>query len=253
MGGKKRNECIVAFIDIIGSSSILCSDDREDIIQFVEGLSGIYGKLYEKYDMFFIKTFSDNLLIWSEDCSEAGVVSFINSLAYIQYEVLREFKLILRGGVVIDDLHWDSIHDNDDFVIGKSIVRAYRLESKKAQYPRIILSNKDFQRFFPPDDNNDSVITDREGRMYVNYLQTTLKEEFPDEEMVAEHANIIKERISRNLVKIKDEEWEKIYLKDVWTIRYHNDFCARYELPCIRFKEEKVSGMEKVIIKFDDT
>lgn len=251
-------KCIVAFVDVLGSKAILCSEDENKIIDYVNSMNGIYDKIRDRFSSFFIKTFSDNILIYSEDYSEGGILAMINSVAYIQYEILCEFGLMVRGGIVIDDLHWNNKADeqNNDFVIGKSIVRAFDLESKKSIYPRILLSRTDFSTFFQDQTVNDCIVCDSDGNMYIDYLQVTLEEGFPNNAMIKDHADALKKHIELDLLNyeyISDQEWDKIKSKDIWVLCYHNDFCRRRDAsPELEFTERFNNNEGRVTIKFID-
>lgn len=60
-----------------------------------------------------------------------------NRINTIMINLLTEHKMLIRGGVSQKFSHIDN-----EFVVGKGIVEAYKLESKEAVYPRIILSKE---------------------------------------------------------------------------------------------------------------
>ncbi|MDR1404381.1 MAG: hypothetical protein LBJ20_02275 [Candidatus Methanoplasma sp.] len=227
-------KCMVAFIDILGSKSILCSDDKKGVEEYVRGIRGFNDMIYDEFPSFHIRTFSDNILIYTDDCSESSIMAMINSVAHLQYEVLCQFKLLMRGGIVIDDLHW--IDDDEDFITGRSIVRAHRIEESKAKNPRIMMSKKDFSdmRFYmAPCEYGDCVAKDKDGFLFVNYLQTTMNEGFPNEELIEKHARAIISHTKADTEKRGEnkEKRERIMMKDVWTLEYHNGFCSANDIP----------------------
>ncbi len=58
-----------------------------------------------------------------------------NRINTLMVNLLAKHKILIRGGVSQKFSHIDN-----EFVVGKGIVEAYKLESEKAIYPRIILS-----------------------------------------------------------------------------------------------------------------
>jgi len=252
-------KCIVAFLDILGSSAILCSDDRSRVSKYINGIEGLYDMILDRFYNFHIKTFSDNLLIFSEDSSDSGIAAMVASVAQLQYEILKEFGLMLRGGIVVDDLHWNEKSDdrNNDFVIGKSIVRAYEMESRTAIYSRVLIAEKDFSDYFNRYNIDDIsyVIKDGDGNLYIDYLQVTLNDGFTDDDMMYEHISALKRHVYEDLDNIicKDYEWDKIRSKDIWALCYHNSFCIRHDIPVkVGFTEEFDDAKRRIIIKFDD-
>ncbi len=114
---------VVAFIDILGSSQILKSDDEKAISDYLIGIDGLYLSSISKVSD-GIKMFSDNILIYSEGATDEDVQSVISEVAQIQWSVMKEFNLFIRGGVVIGRL--DKIpEEGSDYIIGKAIVEAH--------------------------------------------------------------------------------------------------------------------------------
>lgn len=74
-------KCIVAFIDILGSSPILCSRDNREVERFITSMEALYAKVTDVFSTHHIKTFSDNILIFSDDCSEESALAIISSVA----------------------------------------------------------------------------------------------------------------------------------------------------------------------------
>lgn len=114
---------VVAFIDILGSSQILKSDDEKAIESYLMGINGLYISSQEHVTD-GIKMFSDNILIYSEGSTQQDMLSVITSVAHIQWYVMKEFNLFIRGGVVIGRL--DKMpEESTDYIIGKAIVEAH--------------------------------------------------------------------------------------------------------------------------------
>ena len=61
----------------------------------------------------------------------------INRINTLMVNLLDKHKILIRGGISQQFSHIDN-----EFIVGKGIVEAYKLESEKAIYPRIILSKE---------------------------------------------------------------------------------------------------------------
>jgi hypothetical protein len=62
---------------------------------------------------------------------------FLHCIANLQVQVIKEFKLFLRGGISTE-----YSYINDHHAVGKGILESYKIESKVAIYPRVIFDKK---------------------------------------------------------------------------------------------------------------
>lgn len=67
---KQTFDHVVAFIDILGSSQILKSDDEKAISDYLEGIEGMY--LHSRDVTEEVKMFSDNILIFFTGIDRRG-------------------------------------------------------------------------------------------------------------------------------------------------------------------------------------
>lgn len=142
-----------AFIDILGFSDMICRS-ASDVVevsldsiiealkipdpagegQIIIGTAGDISASNHK-----LTQFSDSIVI-STDRTDAGLLHLINHCERIGFQLLK-LGFLCRGGVSEGLL----FHENN-IVLGPALIEAYHLESRIAQYPRIILS-KDVEKY----------------------------------------------------------------------------------------------------------
>jgi len=161
----KYQERIVAFVDILGFSSLVGRSEVDSSIiekidntlKFLKKLENPIGwnldtiaieedaqkkgvETFEIEDKTSITCFSDSILV-SVDISSIGLneaaSTLIANLAYIGSYLLTE-GILIRGGITTGNL----IHLEDGVVFGQGLIDAYRLENSLAIFPRIVLSKK---------------------------------------------------------------------------------------------------------------
>lgn len=178
-GRKETNNCrAVAFMDILGSSDILLNGSEKDVEEYAMGLGGLYDLLRKRFPVKNLRLFSDNVLIYTDDDEPEGLASLIGSVASIQFHVTADFRMLLRGGIVIDILNHVPA-DTNDFVVGRGVVNAYRLESKKAVYPRIVVSDRAMDVYSRTSPAINYLQRDSD-MPFVDYLKSTAEGGFVD-------------------------------------------------------------------------
>ena len=188
----------VAFIDILGFSEMV----KKDIDKVVLALR--YVKLFrDSYcrlpsvdyigkgnieDVLPESTmFSDSIVLSHVIDEDFDFYAFVLYIAELQMALLKE-GITIRGGVEIGELYHDT-----SFVFGDGLIAAYKLESKYAIYPRILVGEKllakieeQFEERFEREllnngapknwrdyENNDLkyISTDKDGLKFINYLR----------------------------------------------------------------------------------
>lgn len=221
VGKKQSFNHIVAFIDILGSSQILKSNDEKAIADYLRGIDGLYlSSLSNVSDG--VKMFSDNILIYSEGATEEDAQSVISSVAHIQWSVMKEFNLFIRGGVVMDRL--DKIPEEEsDYIIGKAIVEAHELESTKAIYPRVVVSEEVAELCSGP----GSLIKTDWDCPFIDYLRMSIEEGFVSDDLETYRQSLVAHIDNNNRMRgCKPHDWDRIRDKDVWALSYYNNFCS---------------------------
>lgn len=145
---------IVCFIDILGFSNLIKSTtdksnegvkNLNNICQALN-LIDIFRKIMsEKLPIEDVKTtqFSDSLVIsfpWNENNN--SILTAFMTIKYMQIYLIKEYNMLMRGGIVIGDV----IHD-DQLIVGPAMIAAYQLESKCAVSPRIVIDPKVSYRY----------------------------------------------------------------------------------------------------------
>lgn len=155
-------KCCIAFIDILGFKEMVKNDIDKVILAlryiklFIDSFYRIpskrgtpddikvLGEPYEESEDISnlpkATMFSDSIVISKEIDNYFSFSDFIEFIAQMQFELLRE-GILIRGGIDVGNMH----HDNT-FIFGKGMVTAYLLESEVSIYPRIVISNEVVKR-----------------------------------------------------------------------------------------------------------
>lgn len=136
---------ITVFLDILGFSKIIMQTVSEDgpdnssKIEFLtETLSLIKTQLQDDYpdvqrQSRQITHFSDSIIISFKEDQEGEI---FNTLFKIQKLIIL---LVYRGIICRGAISYGKLLHNDEYLFGPALLKAYDLESRVAQYPRVIL------------------------------------------------------------------------------------------------------------------
>jgi len=141
-------ERIIAFIDILGFESIVKSLPTKpnlfhnlnyalNRIKYIETSNNQSNTSASKLE---VSVFSDSIAI---STNAQNFYSLIWTVGWLQAHLMY-VGIFVRGGIAIGP----TIHENG-ILYGEGMISAYKLESKSAIYPRIILSNKLRQNIVP--------------------------------------------------------------------------------------------------------
>lgn len=221
-------DCVIGYVDILGTKDILCSENDESICNFISNVKEMYDTLSDEHVN--IRIFSDNILFFN-DYTEENLDSVLNIVSKTQYYFIIKYGLLVRGAIVRGNLYF-----NDTFVLGSGLVRAYLSEEKKAKNPRVIISST-----IP---HNNPRIVEYKGDRILNYLY----ESYDDINMCPNSDNINSHK--KQLCKLYQTcDCDEYSEKQLWSIGYHNWFC----------EEEMIDEDYKIIlpqknggVEFDD-
>lgn len=234
-------EYLVAHIDILGTSNLL--ENREESLGFLNKLNKMYllardafaslnDSLHkdndENFDLsdFNIKTkiFSDNICIFLEypkrENQFFSVCFFLQMVAYYQFYSLLEYGFFVRGGIEIGNFY-----ENDVFIVGESLLNAYKLENKKALSPRILLGKSLLEKF-PPilGENRETLLgfskKDTDGEFFVDYLVYSRQKDKNQKDILTKHREIL---IDKFLNSNDYTHQQKI----LSAMLYHNRYCIK--------------------------
>ena len=188
----------VAFIDILGFSKMVTKDIDKVVLalRYVRLFRDSYCRLPSVdyigeggiEDILPEATmFSDSIVLSHVINEDFDFYSFVLFIAELQMALLKE-GITIRGGVEIGNLYHDA-----SFVFGDGLIAAYKLESKYAIYPRILVGERllakieeQFEERFElelryngapknwreyENNNLEYITTDKDGLKFINYLR----------------------------------------------------------------------------------
>lgn len=177
----------IAYIDILGTKKAIESLNSKDLIQrfnnvFLIEKAIIENDLFnEKHKSVKVKIFSDNICIAVEikdsDKEHEKLAWLASDCRDFQRHVFKNYgNFLIRGGITIGDLYID-----DTFVLGPGLIDAYKLESQKAKFPRIIVDEryaekamlylKDACSRINEGKGKCAIIEDYDGVCFLDYLE----------------------------------------------------------------------------------
>lgn len=155
-------ECCIAFIDILGFKDMVNNNIEKVILALryikmfrdsfykipsrtgnperTEVMSEPDEEVDEQENLPKATMFSDSIVISKEVDEYFSFSDFVQFIAQLQFELLRE-GVLLRGGIDIGLVYHD-----DSFIFGSGMISAYLLESKVSKYPRITIGKNAIQR-----------------------------------------------------------------------------------------------------------
>lgn len=164
--------------------------------------------------------FSDSLIISTENTA-AGLLHLVNHVERIAFSFLK-LGFLCRGGISKGLLYHEK-----NIAFGPAMIEAYHLESKKALYPRIILS-KDVEDFVNRMDAGEGIVirrmvTEYQGFRMVHVLrplifQLDMDVKGGEPEMLF---LTIKSRLTHEAKSFKDDQ--KKLEKVLWFQEYFNE------------------------------
>ncbi|MFI4913186.1 MAG: hypothetical protein ACIAQZ_16120 [Sedimentisphaeraceae bacterium JB056] len=196
------------------------------------------------------RVFSDNVLLYAKVTGNDlmklyHLLGFITTCGIVQQECLLRYGLLIRGSITMGDFY-----QNETFLFGQSLIRAYELESSIAVYPRIVIDKPCIDLFSSCNDEssvllafnrlkNKAIFNDKDGIAYVNYLGTGQNNKIEFEDRLERHKEKIVgkiEAVGRTMKELRTSN-DKIFYKLSWIANYHNEFCKKYEMENHSIKE----------------
>ena len=256
---------LVVYLDFLGISDLMKNDDGT-LLNQIFGLYSLISKTLSDRKIKGIsdvkmKMFSDNLVLATRYDENIDFNTFyvekLHGLllltSLLQLRSLEEFGLLIRGGITIGKFYID-----ENFVWGPALVDGYLLESKVAQYPRVIINSslidvisqkvqelaerednkyvEDMQAFIRRDVDNIHFIDYHHATLSIKKIlekRTNLEKQGSVSEMVsiAAAASFVPKRLKfgkeKLLTLIANCPDIRAYQKIAWAVNYHNSFCKR--------------------------
>lgn len=162
----ETKECFIASIDLLGAKDIIKKDEDDEHLNKINKIYQSWIKMGkgEYFKKIEIKFFSDNVIIAIETdiCKESDVL--LEFVGYMAEHFLKcGYKP--RGGICKGRIYID-----DFFTWGAGLVKAYDLESKKAIYPRIIVSEEVVKATSKRLKEEVLCVDEEDNKIYLNYL-----------------------------------------------------------------------------------
>jgi hypothetical protein len=223
--------CAVLFLDLLGVRALNSGPPAEVTARLVtveRALRGTYRDFLAPDSPWSSSIFSDSLVLAAPLGDEAATAVTVGGLvdqAARLHVSLLEHGLFARGGLAVD---W--FHIRDGFVFGPALVEAYRLESKVAVHPRIVLADaaaailgRDLAAGGLA--ARHRLLRDADGMAFVDYLQIPLEERDAVAPRLARHRDEILAALDAHVGR--RAVWEKYR----WLGEYHNACIATSALP----------------------
>lgn len=128
-------DAIVAFIDVLGFSSLVYSNSTTPIQRFFDYVIDEFREDAKTFRFTYL-LISDTIVIHTEN-NQANLEHLIISLGKLQMKLITR-GILVRGGVSFGDLFTDP---STNVIVGSGLINAYHLEGK-AVYPRIIIDRQ---------------------------------------------------------------------------------------------------------------
>lgn len=228
----------IAFLDILGFSDMVeRSTKNQSILNNInKAINYIYEVRHDNYHGSLaqvelgkeVTTFSDSIVISYNASTPGGGFHVLIDLVFICIDLLS-LGILVRGGVTVDPL----IH-NRKKCFGPAMNKAYKMESKDANYPRIIIDADVLEYDLK---NPGSVNTveweyqylmnlihkdSNDKLLFLDYLKQ--QNEFDESDFYLEFLYNTRNFIMENLTKFKENEKSKrVYEKYKWLKQYYNE------------------------------
>ena len=190
-----QKKCAVAFIDLLGVSHKIEVSSQWALNSIWLFYSYITEEI-KNFENVKYKIFSDNILICEEVDDKNPKQSILNVLAVVEKVELFMMKigaLFVRGAIAIDSLHY-----SENFVYGNALLKTYRLESKIAKYPRIVMDESIVNIIR---DTKAPILQDEDNQYFYDFLQARI--------------NQGGERLSQDLITLQGNILVNLKTKDI--------------------------------------
>jgi len=199
----------------------ICKSAKKHLINMNESKKNIF-KSY-KYQF---RMFSDNFIIGCPvDNAMTSAQFFFQIFKTIS---IFQISFISKGIPVRGAITMGGLHVGDDFVLGQTILEAYKIESEISIYPRILISQQCLDRIddiFKDEIYKGCLLKDADSNLFVNYLYV-LNRLKPKVKFIRDVLFMHKTQIESNLYIYSADS--KVWSKYIWMASYHNYYCKTF-------------------------
>jgi len=160
-------EKYVAFLDLLGFRELV-KRSGQDVIErnrVIQALKLVRDTLVENPAIDFRFTYFSDSIIFSADHTPGSLWQIFQSIELLTCNLLQ-YDVLVRGGLTVG-----LIHHSEDFVFGTAVGEAYELESKLANSPIVLLSQRVADEAYALGaDFRQWLKEDGPGRFFVHYL-----------------------------------------------------------------------------------
>lgn len=227
----------VGFADILGYSNAVLNSERPGDLTIVTSLMKMYSERGNAYGKITVGMFSDSIYAVSDDAGE-----LIRFFGMFQESLLDSHRLYLtqdgcpenneidptdcnlvRGGISYGPVYVYQEEKGNPIILGPAVVDAYRLESKQAIYPRIILSNRAISHL--SNDERKYVAKDKDGKSFVDFYgisqcDNDIEKHIKDINDWAENYIVQTENSTKREIEETKDRTDDVLKKYRWLIGY---------------------------------
>ncbi len=170
-----------------------------------------------------ITQFSDSIMV-ARPYEATEFANFTKMVAEFQRLLLDE-EIICRGGIAINK-HFS----NGTFTFSAGLIDAYKLESKSARYPRIVISSEVIDLVYPEKSSNlPNLIKEDDGLFFIDYIGITSHKK----------PTALKKNIKAVVSSLLESEDPSIKEKGRWLANY-SDAILNTNLSTPKFSGKKI-------------
>ncbi|HHE4876659.1 hypothetical protein [Morganella morganii] len=207
----------VAFIDILGFKNIV---EKERLSGYEgEQLNKLFDchveceKIFKEHGLDIVQ-FSDSIVI-SKAYDKESFHEFVFSVSEYQKLLLRK-GFLCRGGIAVNK-HYSL----SSFLFSPALIDAYKVESEKAIYPRVVVSEDVINLVFPEKEYPKNLCKEYDGLFFINFLYK-------------ENISSIGDVVSNVVANCLGSKNHSIMQKGIWLANY-SDYILKTDLSPQRF------------------
>jgi hypothetical protein len=231
-GSPQLARCVLLFLDLLGVTEMATSPRAaQNLVELEQAIRGVVRDFLDPASFWPAAMFSDAIVMASPVDpvvgEEAAIAGLLMQASWLQLS-LAERGFFARGSIAVGDFYL-----RDEFVFGAALVQAYRLEREQAIHPRVILSKdvhdaqrKNLEAYIARKGRQPLttlLLSDRDGRAFLNYLELVLEEATDPHPRLAKHRDALADNLKTN--RDNSRVWDKYR----WVSEYHNHFCNEHK------------------------